>query len=114
MLIQRTLILLALSLVLFLGGCAKTEYYKAMQGRFSLEENNRIITSKCRDCHTHKDFQAEPHLEKVAKLYKDSKYSAAKACSSCHYTKKGRMDSIMKEYTFFFHPVTVMPDGKKK
>lgn len=100
--------------MLLLSSCAKTDYQKAMDGKFPPEENIQIIISQCRDCHAHRDFDSKSHLEKITQLYKNTKFKDTKDCRVCHYTKIERFSKVVKSYRFFYHPKTIRPETKKK
>jgi len=111
---QKGIFFVIFFFMLLLIGCAKTDYQKAMEGKFSPEENQQIIISQCRDCHAHRDFDSKAHLEKITQLYKDPKFKDTKDCRVCHHTKRERFSRIVQPYRFFYHPKTIRPATKTK
>jgi hypothetical protein len=69
------------------AGCARSAVEQAASGKFDAERNNKILTSYCTSCHSHKDFEADPHLELVSTLYKKKPYQGATECRICHRLK---------------------------
>jgi len=84
-----------------------------MKGQLPPEENIKVVSSKCRDCHVHKNFDEKAHMEKMPSLYQQKKYKEAKDCNICHYTDKGLSDRVWKAYNFFYHPKTIRPENAK-
>lgn len=69
------------------AGCARSAVEQAVAGKFDAERNNKIIASYCSSCHTHKDFEADPHLARVSTLYEEKPFQGATECRICHSLK---------------------------
>jgi hypothetical protein len=85
--LRQRLSLSALAVIVLVSasaGCARSPVEKAMAGKYEEETGNKIITSYCTSCHSHKDFKAPPHLEVVSTLYEDKPYRGATECGVCH------------------------------
>ncbi|MEE8209578.1 MAG: hypothetical protein V3R38_02385 [bacterium] len=69
------------------AGCARSPVEQAIAGKFDAERNNKIVTSYCSSCHSHKDFKPDPHLALVSTLYEKKPYQGATECRTCHQLK---------------------------
>jgi|GEM_PF-1067512 nitrate/TMAO reductase-like tetraheme cytochrome c subunit len=112
--LSRKVIILTFSILLLLGGCKKPPYEKALKGGFPPEKNVKVISSKCRDCHVHKDFDEETHLKEITKQYTVPTYRNTKDCRTCHYISKTLTDRIGKSPDHFYHPKTTRPQTGKR
>lgn len=79
---------LAALAVIFLAavsaGCARSPVEEALAGKYEAEKGNKIVTSYCTSCHSHKDFEASSHLDTVSTLYEEKPYRGASECRVCH------------------------------
>lgn len=88
------------SLLVTALGCSRSPAERAFAGKFSPEQNNKIITGYCTSCHSHKDFQAEPHVAQASTWYDKRPYQGATECRTCHLAKlKGWAISWVKRTT---------------
>lgn len=74
----------AVMLLAALTACSRSPVERAVSGKFTPEINNKIITSYCTSCHSHKDFKADPHLVLVSTVYEKEPYLGATECRICH------------------------------
>jgi hypothetical protein len=80
------IVLGAACVLVFLAGCwAKMDYVKAFEGKYSVQENNKLINEYCQTCHVHREFDPGPHVEKMQALYKKKPYRLAGECRVCHF-----------------------------
>lgn len=82
------------------SGCSNLSLFKAFKGKFSVNENNKIINDYCTGCHTHNNFFPGNHVQKVKKLYKRDIYKHADECRVCHYLKKTLSGDIIEKTVY--------------
>ncbi|MFQ5893472.1 MAG: hypothetical protein ACE5H5_04085 [Nitrospinota bacterium] len=69
------------------AGCARSPVEQAVSGKYTPERNNKIITAYCTSCHTHKDFQPDPHVALASTWFEKEPYQGATECRTCHRVK---------------------------
>lgn len=76
-----------------LVACISPEIERAFQPKMEADGSNKVIAKYCASCHLHKDFSAEPHLERVRPMYSAEPFKSSSECRTCHtYTKNWLMD----------------------
>ncbi len=69
---------------LSLTACRSNPLEKALQGEWSPEENNIIITGYCQSCHIHRALNPSAHLARIRAFYTRPPYTITTQCRACH------------------------------
>jgi hypothetical protein len=100
--LKKLIWLVSVILILLLtSACADRQLDNAFDGDFTADKNNKVITDYCQSCHIHKDFDPEPHIEKMRKKYRRVSFRKTRQCRSCHYIKRDWAYNTISQHTRF-------------
>lgn len=101
-LLKNLILSVSIGLILMLtSACADRQLDNAFDGDFTADKNNKVITDYCQNCHIHKDFDPEPHIDRLTVKYRRASFRKTRQCRSCHYIKRDWAYNTISQHTRF-------------